>query len=72
MPAAEVAAVEVAAPEVAELDAAEGVALEVDDVDDADDARSSSPLLSHPRCPPPDRPAWRSALARSCKNARKS
>jgi hypothetical protein len=63
--AAEVPAAEVAAAEVA---AAEVVAVEADGVEDAP---ASSPLAPA-WWPRPDRPAWPSALERSCRNARKS
>jgi hypothetical protein len=63
LPVAETAAVEV------EVDAAEVDAVEVDAVEDA---LASPPSLAPPRWPRPDRPAWRSALERSCRNARKS
>jgi hypothetical protein len=60
LPAAAVAAVEVPAVEVLALEA-----------DGADDVPSSSPL-ARAWWPRPDRPAWRNALERSWRNARKS
>ena len=65
VPAAEVAAAEVAAPEAAAVEAARVEPGRVGD------APASSPLAST-WLPRPDRPAWRSALERSCRNARKS
>lgn len=70
----------VAAPEAAEAGlpaaaagAVEAGAVEADAVeaDGADDAPSSSPL-ARAWWPRPDRPAWRNALERSWRNARKS
>jgi hypothetical protein len=73
---AAVAVVELAAVEAAavEVDAVEVGAVEVDavEVDGVEDALASPPSLAPPRWPRPDRPAWRSALERSCRNARKS
>jgi hypothetical protein len=68
--ALEVAAAELpaAAVPVVEAGAVEADALEADG---ADDAPSSSPL-ARAWWPRPDRPAWRKALERSCRNARKS
>jgi hypothetical protein len=63
-----------AAVAVVELAAVEAAAVEVDavEVDGVEDALASPPSLAPPRWPRPDRPAWRSALERSCRNARKS
>jgi hypothetical protein len=70
---AAVAVVELVA---AELPVAETAAVEVEvdavEVDAVEDALASPPSLAPPRWPRPDRPAWRSALERSCRNARKS